>query len=77
MATQDGIAGRDLPPRGMQLVHRLHEAKSAFDTLQDGPDAPYTDCHAWFFTPASFERFLQAFRLHVRIEDATEAELEA
>ncbi len=55
VATQDGIAWRDLPPRGMQLVHRLHEAKSAFDTLQDGPDAPYTDCHAWFFTPASFE----------------------
>ncbi|WP_020504451.1 methyltransferase domain-containing protein [Lamprocystis purpurea] len=34
---------------------RLENAKVAFDAWRDESDAPYVDCHAWQFTPSSFE----------------------
>jgi hypothetical protein len=33
----------------------LEAAKQAFDAWSAEPDTPYVDCHAWQFTPASFE----------------------
>jgi SAM-dependent methyltransferase len=53
--TSSGIAWGQAPPFGLSLVHRLHQAWSRFHSVSDDPAAPYTDCHAWFFTPASFE----------------------
>jgi hypothetical protein len=50
-----GIAWGKAPPAGLTLVHRLHEAKRIFDTVNLDPHGSYTDCHAWVFTPASFE----------------------
>jgi SAM-dependent methyltransferase len=50
-----GIAWGHALPRGLSLVHRLHQAWSRFETVNDDPAEPYVDCHAWFFTPASFE----------------------
>jgi hypothetical protein len=35
--------------------HRLAEAHAAFRAAGEAPDAPYTDSHAWVFTPSSFE----------------------
>ena len=39
----------------LQLATRLGEAKAAFDGWSDAPAAHYVDCHAWQFTPSSFE----------------------
>jgi SAM-dependent methyltransferase len=33
----------------------LEEAKAQFDAYSDAADAPYVDCHAWHFTPSSFQ----------------------
>jgi SAM-dependent methyltransferase len=57
--------GQTLPSE-LSLVHRLHQAWSMFNSVSDDPAAPYVDCHAWFFTPASFELLtvdLQALQL--------------
>ena len=53
--TPEGIAWGKAPPAGLTLVHRLHEAKSIFDNINVRVDGSYIDCHAWIFTPASFE----------------------
>lgn len=55
VTTDHGIAWGVQIPAGLRLVHRLHQAKDAYDTISDHPDSPYLDCHAWVFTPASFE----------------------
>ena len=36
----------------------IHVAKTAFDAHQTGPEAPYFDLHAWYFTPAHFKLIL-------------------
>jgi SAM-dependent methyltransferase len=37
------------------LPDTLDHAFSEFQDWSPDPDAPYVDCHAWHFTPASFE----------------------
>lgn len=39
----------------LRFFARLEDAKAAFDAWSDRPDSPYIDCHAWQFTPSSFE----------------------
>ena len=46
--------GRE-PLTGLKLVDSLEHAYSEFQSWTDDPSAPYVDCHAWHFTPASFE----------------------
>ena len=46
--------GRE-PLPGLRLMASLELAKANFDAWSDAPDSPYIDCHAWHFTPASFE----------------------
>lgn len=38
----------------LQLADTLDHAYSEFQSWTDDPSAPYVDCHAWHFTPASF-----------------------
>jgi SAM-dependent methyltransferase len=55
-ATQDGspLWTRDNAGRPLTLFHPAGRAKEIFD-LATAPDGGYIDCHAWQFTPASFE----------------------
>jgi hypothetical protein len=46
--------GRE-PLRQLCLTGSLETAKSWFDAWTDAAEAPYVDCHAWQFTPSSFE----------------------
>lgn len=46
--------GRE-PVPDLKLVETLETAYADFMSATDGPDAAYVDCHAWQFTPASFE----------------------
>ena len=45
--------GRE-PLPNMYLPDTLDHAFQEFETWSADPDAPYVDCHAWHFTPASF-----------------------
>jgi hypothetical protein len=45
--------GRE-PLRQLYLPDTLDHAFTEFNAWSDDPDAPYVDCHAWHFTPASF-----------------------
>jgi len=45
--------GRE-PLQNLFLPDTLDHAFSEFNAWSDNPDAPYVDCHAWHFTPASF-----------------------
>jgi SAM-dependent methyltransferase len=40
---------------GLNLADTLDHAYSEFLSWTDDPTVPYVDCHAWHFTPASFE----------------------
>jgi glycosyltransferase involved in cell wall biosynthesis/SAM-dependent methyltransferase len=44
----------DYTPRDFHLVHDLKTAFQQFQKASENDDAPYTDCHAWTFTPNSF-----------------------
>ncbi len=46
--------GRE-PVTGLRFVCTLDDAYASFQSCTDDPSAPYVDCHAWQFTPASFE----------------------
>lgn len=52
----------DYTPRDFHLVHDLKLAFHLFNTTSEQPDADYTDCHAWTFTPKSFK--LAMLELH-------------
>jgi SAM-dependent methyltransferase len=39
---------------GLKLADTLDHAFTQFQSWTDDPAAPYVDCHAWHFTPASF-----------------------
>ncbi|MCO6418419.1 class I SAM-dependent methyltransferase [Siccirubricoccus sp. KC 17139] len=45
-------AGEAVPT--LRLGGRLEDALAVFERCVESPDAPYVDCHAWQFTPASF-----------------------
>ena len=49
--------GRDARP-DIAFYVSLEKAREAFAGLSDGAEAPYVDCHAWQFTPASFQLVL-------------------
>ena len=55
-ATQDGapLWTRDNAGRPLTLFHPAGRAREVFD-LAAQPGSGYIDCHAWQFTPASFE----------------------
>lgn len=46
--------GRE-PLPDLYLPDTLDHAFSEFQDWTPDPNAPYVDCHAWYFTPASFE----------------------
>lgn len=46
--------GREPLPE-LRLADTLEHAYSEFLSWTDDPEAAYVDCHAWHFTPASFE----------------------
>ena len=46
--------GRE-PLPNLYLPDTLDHAFQEFQAWSPDPDAPYVDCHAWHFTPASFE----------------------
>ncbi len=46
--------GRE-PLTKLRLADNLEHAYSEFLSWSADPNAPYVDCHAWHFTPASFE----------------------
>jgi glycosyltransferase involved in cell wall biosynthesis len=37
------------------LVNSIFDAQQAYDSASEDPALPYRDCHAWGFTPKSFE----------------------
>jgi SAM-dependent methyltransferase len=47
--------GHRRPVAELPFFESLEAAKRGFDSYGDGPDDPYVDCHAWHFTPSSFE----------------------
>ncbi len=54
-ATMDGsIAWGQYPITSVGLIGDFNAAERAFKGFQDGFWAPYSDCHAWHFTPAGF-----------------------
>ena len=53
----DGVRsgwGREKLP-DLRLLDTLENAYQNFRDWSPDPDAPYVDCHAWHFTPSSFE----------------------
>lgn len=46
--------GRE-PLPSLRLADTLDHAYSEFQSWSPDPGAPYVDCHAWCFTPSSFE----------------------
>lgn len=49
-----GAWGRE-PLGDLRFSGSLEAAKAGFEAWSDAPDAQYIDCHAWQFTPSSFE----------------------
>lgn len=47
----------------LKLADTLEHAYSEFQSWSSDPSAPYIDCHAWHFTPASFELAILEFGL--------------
>lgn len=46
-----------------QLAHSIFQAQQAYDAASEDPAKPYTDCHAWAFTPKSFELLILELNL--------------
>jgi GT2 family glycosyltransferase len=46
------------PMQDIEFSHSLEQAAEVFATVREESTAPYTDVHAWQFTPASFELLL-------------------
>ncbi len=46
----------------ISLARRFDKAEKIFREHTDSPEVPYSDCHAWFFTPSSFELVLLELR---------------
>jgi glycosyltransferase involved in cell wall biosynthesis/SAM-dependent methyltransferase len=45
------------------LVNSIFQAQSAYECANEDPVSPYQDCHAWAFTPKSFELLLLELNL--------------
>lgn len=43
------------PTGAARVLNTLHQAHERFLAAREDAAAPYEDCHAWIFTPASFE----------------------
>lgn len=56
-AELDGRIGWDWtgPTDGVRAVNGLERGLKAFRDASEDPASDYRDCHAWMFTPASFE----------------------
>ena len=46
-----------------ELVSSLAMAQAGYDRADENPDSPYTDTHAWIFTPKSFELLILELNL--------------
>jgi SAM-dependent methyltransferase len=55
-------------------VPSLRTSKTAFDRHDPSPAAAYEDCHAWYFTPSSFE-LIATELVHLGLIDFTFAEI--
>jgi glycosyltransferase involved in cell wall biosynthesis len=45
------------------LVNSIFAAQQAYDSVSEDPTLPYRDCHAWAFTPKSFELLMLELNL--------------
>jgi glycosyltransferase involved in cell wall biosynthesis len=45
------------------LVNSIFQAQGAYDNTSEDPALPYCDCHAWAFTPKSFELLILELNL--------------
>ncbi len=50
------------PIDNLEIFSPLAEAQNVFDSVIDDPTAPYSDCHAWYFTPSSFQLLIPELR---------------
>ena len=46
-----------------RLVNSIFDAQRAYDAASEDPDLPYSDTHAWTFTPKSFELLMLELNL--------------
>src|SRR5271166_3311083 len=46
-----------------RLGYSIFQAQKAYDAASQDPASPYTDCHAWAFTPRSFELLILELNL--------------
>jgi SAM-dependent methyltransferase len=53
-----GAWGQERAELALHLVSDLVSAKAASDNVGMSDDSPYFDCHAWCFTPSSFDLLL-------------------
>ena len=60
------------PPSGLVAAHPFSMARTMFNAVSEDPKSRYTDCHAWFFTPASFELLVLDLRAMDLIDLDTE-----
>lgn len=50
------------PLQELAIFSKLAEAQSVFDPAAEDPASPYSDCHAWYFTPSSFRLIVTELR---------------
>jgi glycosyltransferase involved in cell wall biosynthesis len=65
--TRDGWENSDTQTP-FALGNALSVAQYAYDESSEDPDRPYSDCHAWIFTPKSFELLMLELNLLGHIE---------
>jgi glycosyltransferase involved in cell wall biosynthesis len=46
-----------------RLAHSIYEAQQVYNDASEDPSSPYTDTHAWTFTPKSFELLMLELNL--------------
>jgi GT2 family glycosyltransferase len=58
----DSRAWGQHPVDELRIFSALSEARSFFDAPDEVLNAPYVDCHAWYFTPSSFRLLMLELR---------------
>ena len=50
------------PINELGIFSPFAETQEIFDSVVDDPSSPYSDCHAWYFTPSSFRLIITELR---------------